>query len=503
MFQRLRARLFLSYLLVLFVTLAVISFALLFIFNTRAAPTEPTLQRLATVAVSVNLREVIVQSGFDLIRPTQEDFNRLSQTLSQVAAARGVRLLLVNMNERTVRYDSAAGFALGASFVSEMSSYRFPAALTRYLFTNIDAITGNFTDPQDGQQWVFVGVEGLREQAIFSADTFALVFADLRPQQTLQDALTEFGAELFPLLAQGALVGVVIAVVVAGFIARSIAQPLQTVATAASEVAQGRFAQHVPVKGPREVQAVAEAFNQMSANVQSAQQAQKDFLANVSHDLKTPLTSIQGYSQAIIDGAALDPVKAAKIIHDEAERLNRMVVELTDLARIQAGRLSMKWTAIDLGQLTDGVAQRLAVVAREKKVTLSVNCPPMPEVAGDGDRLVQVVTNLIGNAIKYTPAGGHVWVGTRVEKSGVLLTIKDDGQGIPATELSRIFERFYQVDKARGPQRGTGLGLAIVQEIVTAHGGTLSAYSDGENAGSTFTVWLPSPQMTTIIRRRS
>ncbi|MBK8022646.1 MAG: HAMP domain-containing histidine kinase [Chloroflexi bacterium] len=502
MLQRLRARIFLSYVLVLFVTLAVISFALLFIFNTRAAPIEPTLQRLASTALSVNLREIVVQSRFSLLRPTDEDFANLATTLDAVASERGVRLLLVNMNERTVSYDSAGAIESGSSFVGDVNNYRIPAALSRTLFTNIDAIAGNFVDPRDGQQWLYVGVEGLREQIGANADTFALVYADLRPQQTLQDALNDFGAELFPLLAQGALVGVIIAIIVAGFIARSIARPLQSLALAANEVAQGRF-QHVPVKGPSEVKSVAEAFNQMSADVQSAQQAQKDFLANVSHDLKTPLTSIQGFSQAIIDGAAHDPVRAAKIIHDEAERLNRMVVELTDLARIQAGRLSMQWTGIDLGQLTEGVAQRLAVMAREKNVIMRVDCPPMPDVAGDGDRLVQVVTNLIGNAIKYTPPGGHVWVSTRVERSGVLLTVKDDGQGIPAPELARIFERFYQVDKARGPQRGTGLGLAIVQEIVAAHGGRIEAYSDGENTGSTFTVWLPSPQMTTIIRRRT
>jgi len=195
-------------------------------------------------------------------------------------------------------------------------------------------------------------------------------------------------------------------------------------------------------------------------------------------------------------------VQAAQIIREESERLNRMVVELTDLARLQAGRLSMHTTAIDLGQLTTGVAQRLAIVAREKGVELDVNVQSMPEIAGDGDRLVQVVTNLISNAIKYTPMGGKVTVRTQVRRGGVELIVEDTGQGIAEAELPRIFERFYQVDKARGPQRGTGLGLAIVQEIVQAHGGTITVASAGEGRGSTFTIWLPSPDLSTMVRRR-
>ncbi len=258
----------------------------------------------------------------------------------------------------------------------------------------------------------------------------------------------------------------------------------------------------MPIAGPPEVRAVAEAFNDMSAQVQAANQAQQDFLANVSHDLKTPLTSIQGYSQAIIDGAAPDPVVAAKIIHEEAGRLNRMVVELTDLARLQAGRLSMRWSPVEIGQLTAAIAERLKIMARDKQIALQVDTHPMPEITGDGDRLAQVLTNLISNAIKYTPAGGHIWVSTRTANGGVQVIVRDDGVGIPADELPRVFERFYQVDKARGPQRGTGLGLAIAAEIVQAHGGKLTAASDGENRGSTFVLWLPSPQMSTVLRKR-
>jgi signal transduction histidine kinase len=292
------------------------------------------------------------------------------------------------------------------------------------------------------------------------------------------------------------------AFILAAFISRSIARSLKSLASAAAAVAEGHYDQRVPENGPMEIQAVAQAFNRMSEQVRDTQKAQQDFLANVSHDLKTPLTSIQGYSQAIIDGAAKDPRSAANIIYEEAGRLNRMVIQLTDLARLQAGRLSMHMTAIELGQLTKAIGERLAIVAQEKGVSLEVNAPRMPEVAGDGDRLAQVITNLVSNAIKYTPSGGKVSVCTQATNGGVELVVSDNGIGIPPEDLPRIFERFYQVDKARGPRRGTGLGLAIVAEIVHAHGGKIMASSAGPGQGSTFTLWLPSPQASTIMRVR-
>lgn len=493
MFYGLRTRLFVSYLLLLAITLGVIGGALVLIFNTRDAPPEPTYQQLATLAISTNLRDVL---GFNMMFPTQRDLNNLTSSLSRLAADRQVRIMLVDAQDQTVLYDSAGVFVQNDNLDGRIETYIIPAAITRNLFTGVDAIRGTFADP-DGEEWLFVGIESLRRRQ----NTYALLFADPRPTQSLQDALSQFGTELFPLLVQAAVVGLIVAVLLAVLITRSITRPLQTVAKAASEVAEGHYQQSIPISGPEEVRAVAQAFNSMSEKVRTEQQSQQDFLANVSHDLKTPLTSIQGYSQAIIDGIG-SPQQAAQIIREESERLNRMVVELTDLTRLQAGRLSMQSSAIDLGQLTTAVTQRLAIMAGEKGVELDVSAPSMPEIAGDGDRLVQVVTNLVSNAIKFTPAGGKVTVRTQVRRGGVELSVEDTGQGIPEAELARIFERFYQVDKARGPQRGTGLGLAIVHEIIQAHGGTITVASAGENRGAMFTVWLPSPDLSTLVRRR-
>ncbi len=327
-----------------------------------------------------------------------------------------------------------------------------------------------------------------------------MLLADSLPAQSLQNVLATFPQELIIIFVQAAVIGLIVAVILAGFISRNLARSLGQLAQAASAVTEGHYDQRIPVQGAAEIREVAEAFNRMSAEIHNTRQAQQDFMANVSHDLKTPLTSIQGYSQAIMDGAAKDPASAAKIIHEEAGRLNRMVTELTDLARLQAGRLSMHTSAIDMGKLAAAIGQRLGILAQERGLTLHQQTPSMPEIAGDGDRLAQVLTNLVSNAIKYTPKGGEIWLTTQINNGGVEVVVRDTGVGIATDDLPRVFERFYQVDKTRGPRRGTGLGLAITQEIVQAHGGRITVTSAGVGQGSTFTVWLPSPQLTTIVR---
>lgn len=502
--NRLQTRLLLSYLLLLTVTIGAAMLSLLFILNTRAAPPQPTWQRLAAVASTVDIRQVLISAflnnGPGSLQPVEQSLEALTLELDTVASTQSTRILIVAISQKTVWYDSTDQFARGDVLAGDLQSYSFPAERRRGELTALPAIVGNFEE--DGEEWLLVGLDSLNVRPGGYGEQYYIMFAQLRPTQSLQEALTDFGTELVPLFVQAAVVGLVIAVALAALMTRAITRPLQHVAASAADIADGNYAVRAPIQGVNEVQAVADAFNRMAEKVQDEQRSQQDFLANVSHDLKTPLTSIQGFSQAIMDGAAPDPVGAARIIYDEAARLNRMVVELTDLARLQAGRLSMHISALDMSQLTQAIVERLSIMAREKGVALVVEARPMPNIAGDGDRLAQVLTNLISNAIKFTPPGGTVTVRTQVRTNGVEVVVQDTGAGIAAEDLPRVFERFYQVDKARGPRRGTGLGLSIVQEIVQAHGGTITVSSPGVNSGSTFTIWLPSPEMSTILRRR-
>lgn len=491
----LRSRLFMSYLLLLAISFTVLVLVSLFFLSSRPAPSQLTWQRLELLLPALSnqpaLRNLINEPG------------RATNFMNNFAETNDVRVMMLRIDgeDMQVIHDTAAAFSPQQAIEMRRDVSHKPSRV-RALSPNAQIVFGDFANV-DEREWLYAGIYWDINLPRVAADALVLVLAEERPTASLQNVLTEFGSSFLPPLIQAALVGGVVAFILALLISRNIAQPLQALVQAAASVAQGHFDEIVPEKGPREVRSLAFAFNRMSAEVRGTQESQRDFLANVSHDLKTPLTSIQGYSQAIMDGAARNPSAAAQIIHDEAERLNRMVTELTDLARLQAGRLSMKLTALDLSAILAAIAQRLMVVAQKKNIQIYLNTAATPQIAGDGDRLVQVFTNLISNAIKYTPEGGKIWLSTGVKNGHVEIIVKDNGIGIPQADLPRIFERFYQVDKARGPERGTGLGLAITQEIVQAHGGTIRIDSAGEGRGTTVTVCLPSPQMTTLIKRRA
>lgn len=482
---RLSARLFFSYLVLVVVLLLVMTAAFVLFLFAQPVPPAPTYERLLTT-----MQGIVPQVGLSN-RPSLGEFSRLVNQLPQLAADNDVRILIVNIPNQTVTFDSAGQFSRGDSTRMNEESFTIP---TPRLITG-QAVFGQFAD-KDGTRWLFAGIASVRQ----GQETNAIVLADRPQEQTLTNVIDRFRSELALPLAQAALVGLVIAAFLAAVISRTLTRSLAHVVQAAESVATGHYDQRVPEEGPAEIVALAESFNRMSSEVRHTQQSQKDFMANVGHDLKTPLTSIQGFSQAIMDGAAKDPRAAAKVIHEEAGRLNRMVTELTDLARLQAGQLSMRMNPLDIAKLTQAVGDRLSILAHDKGLTLHIQADPMPPVEGDGDRLAQVLTNLVSNAIKYTPSGGEIWLRTQVNNGGVEVMVRDTGLGIKADELQRIFERFYQVDKARGPRRGTGLGLAITQEIVQAHGGRITATSAGEGHGSTFTLWLPSSQLTTVTR---
>jgi signal transduction histidine kinase len=484
----LRTSLLLSYLFLLLMTLIVLLGAMVVLFSSVQAPPQPTYEQLIAILPGV-----------------QDDYNQRGGLvqLDSFARERDVRALVVrrvpNNAQSLVVYDTAGIYQRGDRIPMARDNPRFVSERVERFSRERRVVVGRFQDP-DKQEWLFAGISVTANRPL--ADELSLLLAEPRPTASLQSVLNSLSNALLPPLVQAMTVGGVMALVLAFFISRNIAKPLQALSEGASAVARGDYDVRVPETGPQEVQSVAGAFNYMSEEVRNTQQAQRDFMANVSHDLKTPLTSIQGYSQAIMDGVAPDPADVAGIIHDEAARMNRMVIQLTDLARLQAGRLSMKMTALDMNNIAEAIVQRLSVVADSKQIQLHIKTQPLPTITGDGDRLAQVMTNLVSNAIKYTDPGGHVYVETQRRHDGVEIRVRDTGMGISQKELDRIFERFYQVDKARGPSRGTGLGLAITQEIVEAHGGTIQVDSPGTGQGTTFTIWLPAADASTLVSVR-
>ena len=304
------------------------------------------------------------------------------------------------------------------------------------------------------------------------------------------------------------MISLLFSLVLAYLIGRWVAGPLQNMSGAARAVADGHRTQ-VELAGPDEVRSLGQAFNEMTQRVHASQASQRDFVANVSHELKTPLTSVQGFAQAILDGTANTPeaqAKAAQIIYDESSRMHRLVLDLLDLARLDAGTADLERAPLELAVLLNAVAEKFIPQSREADVELITQIGPLPGFIGDGDRLSQVFTNLVDNALKHTPSGGKVQLSARQNGAWVEVSVADNGPGIPPEELSRIFERFYQLDKSRkgGPSHGVGLGLAIAREIIHAHKGTLSAHNPVDE-GSVFMVRLPAAQpgdFTAVSKRK-
>jgi len=315
--------------------------------------------------------------------------------------------------------------------------------------------------------------------------------------QVFQPIRSVFG-DLWPRLAWAGLVALLASIVVAAIMAYSIARPLDRIARAAEEIEAGNYDQRLDISSPQEIARLASSFNSMAHQVKTTVQSQQDLVANVSHDLKTPLTSIQGFSQALLDGTAADEAarqRAAAIIHEEASRMRRLVDELLDLAQLEAGQVTMSREPVQVGELLAACAARFAPQAEELGVTLEVEvAPALPAVLGDADRLGQLFGNLVDNALKHSDSrAGEGRVVLRAEQGDhlVVCSVTDNGQGIPAGELARVFERFYRVDKSRvRGSSGAGLGLAIGQEIAHAHGGNMTVESV-EGLGTRFVVELP------------
>jgi signal transduction histidine kinase len=315
--------------------------------------------------------------------------------------------------------------------------------------------------------------------------------------------------ELIPPFLIGGALALVLALFLAFWVAGWVAGPLQRLVSATQRFSGEDVPNPLPLEGPDEVRELVGTFNEMTARVQSGQKSQRDFVANVSHELKTPLTSIQGFAQALLDGTAATPEQqkqSVQVIHNEASRMYRMVLDLLDLARLDAGIADLQRAPVDLTALLNGIAERFAPQAHAARVTLQVEAAPgLPPIIGDGDRLAQVFNNLVDNALKYTPSGGRVCLRAVPDGGWLEITVEDNGAGIPAEGLPHVFERFYQVDPSRtgGVHHGAGLGLAIAHEIVRAHGGKMSVRSV-VGQGSQFMVRFPlvNPDASTIARRK-
>ena len=314
---------------------------------------------------------------------------------------------------------------------------------------------------------------------IFPIDTFvsrrALVAISVEDSNA-----ADVVSDLLPRLLFSGLAGLAVALLVAYIVSSSLYRPLRRITGAVSAFGRGRYDTRVPETGPNEARDLAAAFNRMAGQVEANERTMQEFMADVSHELRTPLTSIRGFTQALTDGTVEDPEqqqRSVQVIDDEARRMLRLVEQLLDLSRMEAGELRLRREAVDVRELTHHVADVFEQRAEESGLTLTVTVDEdAPAIIGDYDRLVQVLTNLVANAVQHTTAGSVALTAVADRGGGVLLGVSDTGAGIAPEHLPRLFDRFYRAADG-GPRRGTGLGLAISREIVRAHGGEIWAES--------------------------
>lgn len=398
------------------------------------------------------------------------------EVLKQTAEQANIRILLVTTNGRVLADTDPSVPWQGTTVVFPEAAPASAAALFRGRYVGPDGTLYQYVATRIG-----IRVNSPQERPIQPA----IILADRDPQpiDTFQNLLPRF-------------VPAALAAVIASFIfgmtfARWIYRPIKRLTDATDAVAKGDYRQQVPIDGPTEVATLAARFNMMSREVESTRQSMKDFVFDVSHELKTPLTAISGFIEATLDGTASDPVArqhALTIARDQTRRLQRLVAELLDFARLESGQAAMARQPVDLTEVLGQCAEVLEFAAEDRGVELQVRIDPGLAVLGDEDRLEQVFTNLLDNAVRHTPRAGRVDLVAFRREAEVVVAVTDTGTGIPPEHINRLFDRFYRASLRQ--DGGTGLGLAITRQIVLDHGGTIGVRS-AEGTGTTFEVCLP------------
>ena len=305
------------------------------------------------------------------------------------------------------------------------------------------------------------------------------------PQGTIRGAWRG----LLPAMGVAALIAIPAAILLAIIVARYITRPLQQLTVASQRMAEGTFDVDISIERRDEVGRLAQSFSTMASRVGEAQAEMRGLIASVSHDLKTPLTSILGFAQALRDdGGDAEARRMGAVIHDEATRLATRLNDLLYLSEIESGQALIERDEIDVRKLVDGILERISS-GTDPDVKVGVDIAEGLTISADGPKIERAVENLLGNARKYTPPGGEIRVRGTDAADGAVISVTNSAPGMDADELPRLFERFYRRDRARGDSEGSGLGLPIARDLVELHGGTLEASLDGDEI--TLTIRLP------------
>jgi len=472
--RSLSGRLAVTYFLVVFLALAALNLLVLGSLESFAL-NQRTVAAFTSTNIAVNLVEPFYRDG----QPTPAHEGHLPDTVRGYAVQSGARVLALDLSGRVVAdsywSESYVGRVLTHPEVAQALAGR-SASGRRWL---------------EGSGWVLYTVAPVLQSkqpvgAVFLSSSINDVYEGLA------------GVARTMLIMSG--VALVVATLVGTAVARTITGPVTRLTRAVERMGRGDLGQRVATRGRDEVATLSRAFNEMAARLQEEDERRREFLADVAHELQTPVSAIRAMSEPLAagreEGGRDYDVETyrdlAREMESEAERLGRLVGDLLDLARLESPAVSLRLEEVDLAGLIEGVVHGLTPQARAAGVILETGSLAPVSLLADGLRLEQVFVNLITNGVKYGGAGCRVRVDLERRGDTAVAMVSDTGPGIPAEHLDHIFDRFYRVDRSRSRQGGgTGLGLAIVKRIVELHGGTVTARSRPRE-GTVFEVSLPA-----------
>ncbi|MHC1740779.1 MAG: sensor histidine kinase [Anaerolineaceae bacterium] len=463
MFASIKSRLWLGYLLLSVVIISATVFGLAI-----ALARSPLLYRAKLLALRTNESQLVeaianVQNPSDIVKIIQNSSTELKSQKS-------TRVIILDESGKTL-YDS-------------YSAFRKPI-----LWRNVQTIQDtqelgsfNFIRDTRGVAWIYVG------QHLQSSGY--LVVADLKgnPSITLllSDPMTRTVFRVF-------LLAIILSLLLTILLSRWVSRPIAQIVENAKRMASGKLLP-LTIDGPQEVQELAAALNEMSSKVSESQQAQRDFVFDVSHELKTPLTSITGFAGAILDGTVSSTEEvnhAAEVIQNEAGRMYRLVTDLLLLARVEGGADQLKFERVQPGIVLQNIIDRFAMTAGAAQIKLVNSSGDLPACLTDVDRVTQILNNLLDNAIKFSAPNSTVELSASFDEKWLKIMVADHGIGIAPEDQKKIFDRFFQVDRSRSKTGySSGLGLPIARQIAQNLGGDLTIKSE-PGIGSTFTLSLP------------
>lgn len=315
----------------------------------------------------------------------------------------------------------------------------------------------------------------------------------LLPQVVAAPLLPGVQTAVVQALLLAAAIATLVGLLTSILLAREILRPLEQIAASSSRIAGGHYDERVPVAASDELGAVAASFNQMAAVLEQIEQQRVALIGNVAHELRTPLAGLEGYLEGLTDGVFPASPETFDIMQHEIRRLRRLVNDLQTLSRVEAGQIHLNLQPVQVGELAAQVVAQVRPQLLDSNLELTLHLPATPLVAlADPDRAAQMVLNVVGNAVRYTPAGGSIHIALERHDHQIHLTVTDTGIGIPPEALPYLFERFYRVDLSRSrASGGSGIGLTIARHLAWAMGGDIHAASAGPGTGSTFTIVLP------------